>query len=186
MDAGQILKIISIISFTLAGILFVTAVFMFIKLNIPAIIGDLSGRTAQKQIQEIREQNAITGDKRYRPGAINIERGKLTEPVEKNEIQVKKVKPGYTVKASQTGIQEFDMTSEKTDVLESDGSEILASETEELTNYTEALEDTSGTELLSSTEELKPQGDEAKEKNRDKLFEIIEDIVVVHTDEIIS
>lgn len=32
------------------------AVFLFIKLNIPKVIGDLTGSTAKKQIQEIREK----------------------------------------------------------------------------------------------------------------------------------
>lgn len=186
MDLGQILKIISVISFSLAGILFVAAVFMFIKLNVPAIIGDLSGRTAEKQIKAIRELNSSTGDKRYRPGVINMERGKLTEKVEKNEVQVKRINPGDTARASQTGIQEVKAVTEKTDILGLDGTEVLAAETEELTNYTEALEAPTGTEVLSVTEELGPKGERAKVKDGGTLFEIIEDIVVVHTDEVIS
>ncbi|OCA87666.1 hypothetical protein A8F94_07370 [Bacillus sp. FJAT-27225] len=81
MDAS-IWKIISIAGYSLAGLLFITAVFMFFKLNIPAIIGDLSGRTAAKQIREIREQNAKSGRKMFQPDAFNLERGVLTEKVD--------------------------------------------------------------------------------------------------------
>ncbi|WP_428909693.1 hypothetical protein [Niallia sp. Krafla_26] len=80
MDA-QTWQLISIIGYSLAGLLFIVAIIMFIKMNIWSVIGDLTGRTAAKQIQEIREQNARTGNKHYRPSAFNLERGKLTEPV---------------------------------------------------------------------------------------------------------
>ncbi|RHW42727.1 hypothetical protein D1B31_03845 [Neobacillus notoginsengisoli] len=80
MDAST-WQIVSIVGYSLAGLLFISAIIMFYKLNIPAIVGDLTGRTAAKQIQEIREQNASTGQKRFQPDAFNLERGLLTEPV---------------------------------------------------------------------------------------------------------
>lgn len=80
MDASTWFTI-SIVGFSLAGVLLIVAIILFYKMNIMAIIGDLSGRTATRQIQEIREQNTISGKKRYKPSAFNIERGSLTEPV---------------------------------------------------------------------------------------------------------
>ncbi|CEG28511.1 hypothetical protein [Bacillus sp. B-jedd] len=73
--------IVSIVSYSLAGLLFIFAIIMFFKLNIPAIIGDLTGKTAARQIREIREQNANTGKKSFHPDPFNLERGLLTEPV---------------------------------------------------------------------------------------------------------
>jgi hypothetical protein len=80
MDARTWLTL-SIVGYSLAGTLFILTCILFFKMRILAIIGDLSGRTAAKQIQEIREQNAISGQKRYQPSAFNLERGSLTEPV---------------------------------------------------------------------------------------------------------
>ena len=57
MSASALL-IIAIVLFTLAGALFVAAVIMFFVMNIPAIIGDLSGRTLAKGIQDIRNESA--------------------------------------------------------------------------------------------------------------------------------
>ncbi|MGX6443786.1 hypothetical protein ACWM35_11290 [Neobacillus sp. K501] len=73
---------ISIVAYSLAGVLVATAIFLYFKLNIRAIIGDLTGRTAARQIQEIREQNQLTGHKLHQPNLFNIQRGSLTEPVE--------------------------------------------------------------------------------------------------------
>jgi hypothetical protein len=74
-------QIISIAGYSLAGVLLVAAVFLFFKMNVPAIIGDLTGRTAARQIQEIRERNQLTGHKRFKPDVFNVERGLLTEDV---------------------------------------------------------------------------------------------------------
>lgn len=40
----------------LAVVFAVIAVILFVKLDIPKVIGDLSGSTARKQIKEIREK----------------------------------------------------------------------------------------------------------------------------------
>ncbi|WP_462410829.1 hypothetical protein [Neobacillus sp. Marseille-QA0830] len=74
---------ISIVGFSLAAVLLASAIILFFRLRILAVIGDLSGKTAAKQIQEIREQNKRTGDKRHNPGSFNIARGSLTEPVKR-------------------------------------------------------------------------------------------------------
>ncbi|MCP8969383.1 hypothetical protein [Ectobacillus ponti] len=73
--------VVSVAGYALAGILFAAAVFMFFKMNIWAVIGDVTGRTAAKQIQQIRELNQRTGEKRHRPDVFNVERGPLTTPV---------------------------------------------------------------------------------------------------------
>ena len=47
----------------LAGIMLIVAVLLFIFLHIPTVIGDLTGSNARKAIEEIRNQNASSGDK---------------------------------------------------------------------------------------------------------------------------
>ena len=76
---AEILSRISGISFGLAIVFFLMAVFFWFKFGILTIIGDLSGRTARKSIAKIRENNEKSGKKNYRPSRINVERGKLTE-----------------------------------------------------------------------------------------------------------
>lgn len=73
--------IIAIVGFSLSGSAFVAAIILFIKMNIPAIIGDLTGKTVAREIKAMRESNASSGDKRFRPSAVNLERGTLTEKV---------------------------------------------------------------------------------------------------------
>lgn len=100
-------QIISMIGFSLSGIVLIITIFIFIKFQIFSVIGDLSGRTASKQIRAIREQNVITGDKHHRVDAFNMQRGTLTDSVTKKSGRLGRiqnrsgglqpgVKPGLT------------------------------------------------------------------------------------------
>lgn len=71
--------IIAIVGFSLSGIALVAAVFMLIKMNIPAVIGDLTGKTVAREIQAMRDTNASSGNKLHRSSSVNANRGKLTE-----------------------------------------------------------------------------------------------------------
>ena len=74
--------IIAIVGFSLAGIALITAIFMFIKMDIPSIVGDLSGKTVAKEIKAMREMNSATGNKIHRSSRVNLERGMLTDKVD--------------------------------------------------------------------------------------------------------
>lgn len=50
--------LIAVIGFTLSGVSLIAAIFMFIKLNIPSIIGDLSGKKVAREIKALREASA--------------------------------------------------------------------------------------------------------------------------------
>lgn len=73
--------IIAIIGFSLSAIALAAAVFIFIRLKIPAVIGDLSGKTVAREIQEIRDANVASGVKAHKSSRVNIDRGKLSEKV---------------------------------------------------------------------------------------------------------
>ena len=90
--------IIAIVGFSLAGIALIAAVIMFIKMNIPAIIGDLTGKTVAREIKAMRESNALTGDKRFRPSAVNLERGTLTEKVANAPMSTSDLKKAHASK----------------------------------------------------------------------------------------
>jgi len=65
----------------LSVIMLIVSIILFFTLRIPKVIGDLTGATARKAIQNIREQNEKTGDKAYKVSPINLERGKLTDKI---------------------------------------------------------------------------------------------------------
>lgn len=73
--------IIAIVGFSLAGVALIIAIFMFTKMKIPSVIGDLSGKTVAREIKEMKELNSSKGDRSFRPSKVNIERGTLTETV---------------------------------------------------------------------------------------------------------
>lgn len=74
-------QMIAIVGFTLSGVALVITVFIFLRLNIPAIIGDLTGKTVAREIKAMREANFASGNKLHRSSSVNINRGKLTEKV---------------------------------------------------------------------------------------------------------
>ncbi|MEO2076668.1 MAG: hypothetical protein ABGX20_14960 [Bacillus sp. (in: firmicutes)] len=71
-------QIISIVGYSLAGALLITAFVLFLKMKVPAIIGELTGRTEARQIQEIREHR---GNKRHQPNVFDVDPGIIREPV---------------------------------------------------------------------------------------------------------
>lgn len=62
----------------LAFFMLVVSIMLFIRLEIPRVIGSLTGYTARKAIREMRENNDKTGKKGYRVSPVNRERSKLT------------------------------------------------------------------------------------------------------------
>lgn len=52
-----ILSVISYVAFGLAVLFLILAVYFWFRYNIPAVVGDLTGRTARKSIARIRESN---------------------------------------------------------------------------------------------------------------------------------
>jgi uncharacterized membrane protein len=48
---------ISILGFILFGVLFIVSVFLFIRLDILLVVGELTGSRAKRQIRAIRESN---------------------------------------------------------------------------------------------------------------------------------
>ena len=77
----ELLQIISLVSFIIAGVLLLLDIALFFLLDVPKLYGDISGRTAKKAIEAIRQQNESSGNKAYKPSAVNAERGKLTDKI---------------------------------------------------------------------------------------------------------
>lgn len=122
---AEIFQIVSVIAFIMAIIFLVLAIILFFKLDIPAVIGELSGKTAAKQVAEIREQARIQ----------SLRRRPISEYREPEEAS----SPQYT---------DIQVVEEQT--------VLLAEETM----------------LLGETEELKTTDG----------FQIVMDVVMIHTD----
>ncbi len=55
--SAETLQMISVIAFILGGILLAVAILLFFVLDVRGLIDDLNGKTAVRQIQQLREQN---------------------------------------------------------------------------------------------------------------------------------
>lgn len=69
---AELLMRSSRILFWAALVLFVCSVFLWVKLHVWAILGELSGRTARKSIADMRKRNEAWGCKSLRPGAVAL------------------------------------------------------------------------------------------------------------------
>jgi len=109
----------------LCGIMAVTSVFLFFYLKIPKVIGDLTGSTARKAIEEIRQQNENSGHKTYKTSLVNQERGKLTDKISPSgNLYPAGTDPlGGAMATEKIGTQQLEYTSNDTELLSDIGSE---------------------------------------------------------------
>lgn len=155
----ETIKLLSTISFIAAVVFLLISVFLFIKFKVISVINDLSGRTARRAIAQIRENNLRTGDKPFKSSNVNINRGKLTEPIP-------------------------DITSSKTDKLDGVSAPLQNPETTIFKEggTTELLVDENNTTVLAGSEmaaNLEPV-------QQPKIaVQILERIVLIHTEEAI-
>ncbi|MBE6784926.1 MAG: hypothetical protein E7538_01650 [Ruminococcaceae bacterium] len=176
---AEVLSIISLVSFIIAGISFALAVTFFFVFKIPNVIGDLSGRNAQRSIAQLRAINEKSGSKAYKTSETNAKRGKLTGTMEESgKLKKKNKKSGELKKKSstdeerpETGLLESNVV-EKSDV-----------------QQTELLDTNDETGLLgdpNETETLELASNKAKPRIGGKKLEMIEDIMLIHTEEVIE
>ncbi|MDR1563598.1 MAG: hypothetical protein LBS74_01395 [Oscillospiraceae bacterium] len=94
---------LSATAFLVFIVLLVFSILFFIRYKIPKVVGDLSGRTAKKSIEQMRLRNEQSGNKSFRPSAVNSDRVPLTEPIIRTKRTGKTGKRGHTSGA--TGLQ---------------------------------------------------------------------------------
>lgn len=183
MSTAEILSLVSLISYIVAGVCLVLAVFFWFFFKIPSVIGDLSGRTAKKSIEKMRQANVRSGNKSYRTSATNEARGKLTDTMQhssrlkKGKVQEKKAAESETVRPETGLLAENKATAyvnENTEVL--DGGETTGSLLDE--EATGRLVDDEATMTLNV--EATP----AKRTGGKKLT-MINEVMLINTDEVI-
>ena len=146
----EVFRYIFIIGLALCCVMFLASVVLFFVLNIPKIINDLSGRTAKKAIQGIREQNEKTGNKSYQVSQVNRERGKLTDKISPSGRIVGKnpsSQLGYSVETAKiAGI------TEETSVIGNETSVLSQNETSVLSQNETSVLSQNETSVLSQNE----------------------------------
>ena len=173
MSLAEILSLISLISYIVSGVCLVLAVFFFIKFNIPAVIGDLSGRTARKSIARLRASNEKAGGQGYKPSAANVNRGKLTDTMHHAE------KPAATAKGK---TEASDQRPETGLLAENKATAVPVQQTA-------LLEDEDATGLLIDDDATAPLHEEPVQKARrtgGKKLVMLDDVMLIHTDEVLS
>ncbi len=126
------LQTLSLVSYIIAGVLVLAAIALFFLLDIKKVIGDVTGATARKAINTIREQNEASGDKAYKPSPVNAARGKLTDKISPSG----RLQPQTAGIGGSPGTEKFDTTKlmppiEETTVLDNTVSDttVLSGET---------------------------------------------------------
>lgn len=157
---AEILRTLSIICFSVAGICFAAAVFFWFFFQIPAVIGDLSGRTARKSIARMRAANEKSGTKTYRESKTNAQRGKLTAPIPDS---IEETEEASDNDRPETGLLNGNGAGEPRSV------DMLAATTE----------------LLASDDEkiFSSYGQEEESMKAEKKIDMLDDVVLIHTEE---
>lgn len=164
---AETLQLLSIISFAVAAVCLVLAIFLWFFFKIPDVIGDLSGRTARKSIARMRAANEKSGSKSYKESKANAERGKLTGTMP--GIQKKKT-DGLDDNKPETGL----LSDNKAEGLEPESTGILESKA------TGLLVDDEATAPLATPAHKHPACAGGKK------LEMIEEVMFIHTDEVIE
>ena len=165
MNAGT-LQLISIIAFSLAGVLTLISIYLFLKMDVRGIIDDLSGKSAERQIMAMREENNR----------------------QKNPLSKRSTKTSETRKSSLTERTTVKLKNdEKTEVLpkiDEDKTTLLQKEAtiplQMVEEETTVLEET--TTVLQEEETVVLA---ENVKNTDKRYELVLNEIIIHTQEII-
>ena len=186
MNADVLIRI-STIAFALAILCAILAVVLFFYYKIPSVVNDLSGKNARRSIEELRKMNRESGNKFYSPKK-KMECKKGTE-----SIDTKGLNETESIDGTGTGILEENKMSAQT---EGESTTLLEESTTLLEESTTLLDES--TTLLTDDEEntqlLLEEDDngttsflgEDVSLRKNESLHVIEEILFVHTDEVIN
>lgn len=170
---AETLSTLSIISFAVAIVAFAVAIFLWIFLKIPQVIGNLSGRTARKSIARVRASNEKSGNKSYRSSTANVARGKLTSTMPSSDLG----EPTEKMAEGEAGMPETGLLAENKATTEHSESTALLSDNE----ATGILIDDDATVPLNVV-----TAEPSKCRSGGKKLKILDEVVLTHTDEVID
>ena len=156
-------------------LMLIISVILFFKLNIVKVIYDITGITAKRKIQEIKDQNIKYGQKKYIPMDINEKKGDITGKLSISEKLKWKSRTDKLInKAKKDQIVNIDNIENK-DALTT----MLAEDTSAFSSFNNETEllieikDIDGTDVLDNLE------------IKSDKFSIIFDVLSIHTNEVI-
>lgn len=154
---AEMLSVISVVLFIVAAIFIIIAVVLWFVFKIPNVIGDLSGRNAKKSIRQMRVSNENKARKRNN-GSLDTD-NKMVH-----------ASTYFDVHMNETGLLNDNV---RRNVCLAAETESLNSDTGDLMNNSEEILD--GSNKSSRDEIMKRVG-----------FVLLEEILLVHTDEVIG
>jgi hypothetical protein len=181
---AELLTKISWILFALSAVGLIIALVFWFKFRIPKIIGDLTGRTAKKEIAKMRSENEKTGKMTLR-SQLAGHNGVGRHPAPMHPSPVNTAGP-MTVRSSKGAPVTLQAEAGQTGILADNWAQVSANRAEETTmlnnilDKEEMAEET--TTLLSPPE--RPQIAAAVDRKSVQL-EMLDDEISVHTDEVI-
>lgn len=186
MSTAEILSLISTIAFVVAGISFVLAAFFWFFFKIPTVIGDLSGRTAQKSIARMRASNERMGGKGYKSSTTNANRGKLTDTMRQpRKLEAVSNRSGSELSPTEGGeMPETGLLStNKVSAVDTQQTALLGGD-----EATGMLDGNDATGLLLDDETTAVLYTETQrvERTSGTKVTMLEDIMLIHTDEVID
>lgn len=170
---SNMLSTLSLVCFGISVVLFILSIFFWFSFKIPEVYGDLSGNTARKSIERMREANEKSGKKTYKGSKYNEERGKLTATMPNMGKTEQVIETTLLSENKAIGID-----SEETGLLyETSEETALLVDTEE----TGLLND-DATGSLEQTAKLPVQNTQRKKV----VLKVIDEEILIHTREVIE
>lgn len=179
MDA-TVYQVISMVGFGLAALFLLIAMILFFAFDVVALYGEVSGKTADKQVREIRENNKKAISRRREPEKS----GRL----EKSSKQIAKgIFEGSNLVVTEPIVPKVQSSAEgQTDVLRQTAAK--EEETTVLEEGTTVLDTEEGTVVLKEETTVLEEGttvlqEDTSDSNSDLIM--LEDDIEIHTDETI-
>lgn len=173
------LQTLSLVSYIIAGVLVLAAIALFFLLDIKKVIGDVTGATARKAINTIREQNEASGDKAYKPSPVNAARGKLTDKISPSG----RLQPQTAGIGGSPGTEKFDTTKLMPPIEETTVLDNAVSDTTVLSGETTVLEQNANSgETTVLSENADSQLENAKSSDKEHKVDFSTDVEMGFTD----
>ena len=174
MTKPEIFELVSTISYVLTSVFFVLTVFFALRFKIWAVIGDLTGRTARKSIERMRKANELQRNKDSRTDSLNGGSGKAAENMQdKRDRRLDSEGYGGNLVHRNELMPETGLLSDSRAI----------SDTGHLQNGVIIEE---GTGLLQSQDDAPPIMTTRLQNRRKMELTMINDIILIHTDEVIA
>lgn len=157
---AEILERVSMVSYILAAIFFVISVFLWFHFKILGVIGDLSGRTAKKSITRMRETNEKSGSRFYKAKS-NFDKEPVYHIKEEKDIKESNAETRLLFENKENNV--------------SAPTGLLTGETMEIADSNET------TELEKVHKDIDGRQNSIIEETG---FELIEELILIHTDEV--